>query len=76
MSDAWDLVDLKIPGRDPDLKTLLHYKSVYREWDTDYGGFQVRIDTNVAIKTVNEPEQGSIWHMTCYGCVSVSTLQN
>lgn len=62
--DAWDLTDLKIPGRDPDFRPLLPNTRVYREWDTDCSGFHVCINTNVVIKTVNKTEQVcSTWHM-------------
>ena len=66
VSDAWDLADLQIPGRDPDLETLLHNRDFDRQWDTSCCGLRVCISTNVIIKTGNKKHSTAeccTWHM-------------
>lgn len=54
MSDAWDLTDLQIPGRDSNVETLLHNRGFDRQWSDGCCGFHVCVNTNVAIKTANK----------------------
>lgn len=59
MSDAWDLTDLQILGRDPDLETLLCNRGFDRQCDTGFCGFHVCINTNVVTKT----QQGCVLYV-------------